>query len=469
MNKNIPLFVAAMAVAGAGCTLAPKYKRPAAPVPATWPSGPAYSKDKPASADAMKLRWQEFFTDNKLKQIIATGLANNRDLRIAALNVKQARANYELQRAELLPSISATAGAGKQGSSSINSTTGTRLTKDYYNAGLNLVSWELDFFGRLRSLKGKALQEYLASEQGRSSAQVALISSIANAYLTLAADKENLKLAQTTVDVQQRSYEMVKKRFSLGLAQELDLYQAQTPVDTARRDVAVYLQQVAQDENTLNLLVGCSVPRELLPESLDRVSPPRELAAGLSSEVLLCRPDVLQAESQLKAANANIGAARAAFFPSITLTGALGVASGDLSKLFKAGTDVWSFGPQASLPIFDARTLPALRITETQRDIAVVEYEKAIQTAFKEVADALAGRGTVGQQVKEQQSLVNALSETYRLSQSRYEQGIDNFLSVLDAQRYLFAGQQVLVNLRLAKVANQVKLYSVMGGGWQCE
>ncbi len=464
MNKNIPLW-AAIALAAAGCTLTPKYKRPEAPVPAAWPDGPAYSKDKAAATDVSKLQWQEFFNDKNLKQIVGMALANNRDLRIAALNTKEARANFELQRAQLLPVINATAGAGKQGSSSSNSSSGVRLTQDYYNAGFSLVSWELDFFGKLRSLKGKALEEYLASEQGRRGAQVALISSIANAYLALAADRDNLKLSQTTLEAQQRSYELVKKQHDLGLAQELDLYRAQTPVEVARRDVASYTQQVAQDENALNLLVGCTVPRELLPASLDRVSPPKTLSAGLSSQVLLCRPDVLQAESQLKAANANIGAARAAFFPSITLTGALGASSGDLSNLFKAGSDVWSFGPQATLPIFDARTLPALHMTQAQRDIAVAQYEKAIQTAFREVADALAVRGTVDQQVREQETLVHALSETYRLSESRYQQGIDNFLSVLDAQRSLFAGQQVLVTLRMAKLANQVKLYSVLGGG----
>ncbi len=466
MKRTIPFLAAAVVVAtAAGCTMIPSYHRPKAPVPEAWPTGPAYPKAQAAATDVSKLKWQDFFTDKNLKEIIGTALANNRDLRIAALNVKEARANYQLQRAELLPVIDATAGVGRQSYSSRNSSTGARYTYSTYSSGLNLASWELDFFGRLRSLKGKALESYLASEEGRRGAQVTLIASIANAYLTLAADRENLKLAQTTVEAQQHSYELVKKRYDLGLAQELDLYQAQTPVDTARREVFAYTQQVAQDENALALLVGAPVPARLLPSNLDGVSQPKEIASGIRSEVLLTRPDVLQAEHQLKAANANIGAARAAFFPSINLTSALGLASGDLAGLFKAGGDVWSFGPQASIPIFDARTLPALRITQADREITVAQYEKAIQSAFKEVADALAVRGTMGQQVKEQQSLVNALSATYRLSNSRYQQGIDDFLNVLDAQRSLFAGQQVLVTLRLAKLTNQVKLYSVLGGG----
>ncbi|XHR28967.1 MAG: efflux transporter outer membrane subunit [Chthoniobacteraceae bacterium] len=465
MNRTLPFLAATIVATAAGCTMIPGYHRPKAPVPEAWPSGPAYSKTSGATTDVSKLKWQDFFTDKNLKEIIGTALANNRDLRIAALNVRESRANYQLQRAELLPVINATAGVGRYGYSSQNSSTGSRYTYSAYNSGLNLASWELDFFGRLRSLKGKALETYLASEEGRRSTQVTLIASIANAYLTLAADRENLKLSQTTAEAQQRTYELVKKRYDLGLAQELDLYQAQTPVDTARREVVAYTQQVAQDENSLALLVGGPVPARLLPSNLDGVSQPKEIASGIHSEVLLTRPDVLQAEHQLKAANANIGAARAAFFPSIDLTGSLGLASGNLSKLFKAGADTWSFGPQASIPIFDARTLPSLRITQVDREITVAQYEKAIQSAFKEVADALAVRGTVGQELKEQQSLVNALSAAYRLSNSRYEQGIDDFLNVLDAQRSLFSGQQVLVTLRLSKLTNQVKLYSVLGGG----
>jgi multidrug efflux system outer membrane protein len=349
------------------------------------------------------------------------------------------------------------------------STTGNAQTYGQYGVNLGVASWEIDFFGRIRSLKDRALDEYLVTEQARRSAQILLVSSVAQAYLALAADRENLKLAETTFEAQKGSYDLIKRRHELGIATELDLYRAQTPVDIARRDIARYVQQVAQDENALNLLVGSPAPSELLPAELGQVSPPKEISAGVSSEVLLRRPDVLQAEDLLKAANADIGAARAAFFPQISLTAAIGTASSDLSGLFKAGSGAWSYAPQIVMPIFDARTWSANKAAKVQREIAVTQYEKAIQSAFREVADALAIHGTVDQQVTAQQSLVHASAETYRLSNSRYDKGIDNYLGVLDAQRSLFAAQQELVSLRLAKVANQVNLYAVLGGGWEAE
>jgi outer membrane protein, multidrug efflux system len=457
----------------AGCTMAPKYTRPKAPVPADWPRGAAYQETRTATnaADAPDLRWQEFFSDEKLQQVIGMALANNRDLRIAALNVERARALYGIQRAELLPAVNATGSGSKQRlPADLSGTTPPkRVTVERYDANLGVVSWEIDFFGFVRSLKDRALQEYLATEQARRSAQILLVSSVANAYLALAADRENLTLAENTLATQQDAYNLIKRRHDLGLVTDLDLYRAQTPLDAARRDVARYRQQVAQDENALNLLVGSPAPSELLPTELGRVTPPKEISAGVSSEVLLRRPDVLQAENLLKAANADIGAARAAFFPRISLTAAIGTASSDLSGLFKSGSGAWSYAPQIVMPIFDARTWSAHKAAKVQQEIAVTQYEKAIQDAFREVADALAVRGTVDQQVEAQQSLVNAFAETYRLSNSRYDKGIDSYLSVLDAQRSLFAAQQGLVFLRLAKLANQVRLYAVLGGGWQTE
>ena len=260
---------------------------------------------------------------------------------------------------------------------------------------------------------------------------------------------------------------MIKRRHDLGLAADLDVQRAQTQVDGARRDIASFKQLIAQDENALNLLVGSPAPDNLLPAELGGVVPPKEISAGLSSEVLLRRPDVLQAEDLLKAANAEIGAARAAFFPQISLTAAIGTSSSDLSGLFKSGSGAWTYAPQIVMPVFDARTWSAHKAAKAQREIAVTQYEKAIQSAFREVADALAIRGTVDQQVEAQQSLVHAVAETYRLSNSRYNMGIDSYLSVLDAQRSLYAAQQGLVSLHLAKLANQVNLYSVLGGGWE--
>jgi multidrug efflux system outer membrane protein len=469
MNKNAFLLLVGIAIVAAGCTMAPKYVRPAAPVSADWPTGAAYTETRTATnaPEAPDLRWQAFFTDEKLQQVIGTALTNNRDLRVAVLNVERARALYGIQRAELLPTVNGTASGGRQRLPADLSTTGKAQTSGQYGVNLGVASWEIDFFGRIRSLKDQALQEYLATEQARRSAQILLVSSVAQAYLALAADRENLALAQTTLEAQSSSYDLIKRRHDLGLAPELDLYRAQTPVDVARRDVARYVQQIAQDENALNLLVGSMVPSELLPSALGRVSSPKEIASGLYSEVLLRRPDVLQAEDLLKAANADIGAARAAFFPRISLTAAIGTASSDLSGLFKSGSGAWNYTPQIVMPIFDARTWSAHKAAKVQREIAVTQYEKAIQSAFREVADALAVRGTVSQQVEAQQSLVHAAGETYRLSVSRYDKGIDNYLGVLDAQRSLFAAQQGLVSLRLAKLANQVQLYAVLGGGWQ--
>jgi multidrug efflux system outer membrane protein len=288
---------------------------------------------------------------------------------------------------------------------------------------------------------------------------------VANAYLALAADRENLKLVASTLETQEASYQLIRKRYDVGLASELDLNRAQSQVDTARGDVARYTQLAAQDENALNLLVGSPMPPALLPPELGSISSPKEISPGLSSELLLQRPDVLAAEHGLKAANANIGAARAAFFPRISLTTAIGTASADLSGLFKSGQGTWSFAPQITIPIFDARTWSAYDVTKVEREISVSQYEKAIQAAFREVADALAVQGTVNQQIAAQQSLVNVTAETYRLSNMRYNKGIDSYLGVLDAQRALYAAQQGLIVLRLARLTNRVSIYKVLGGG----
>ena len=471
--KRQTILIAGIVVCLGGCTLAPKYTRPKAPVPVDWPKGTAYQETLSTAnaTDVQNMGWREFFTDNKLQKLIETALTNNRDLRIAALNVEWSRAMYGIQRAELLPTINANGdGSIQRLPADLSGTTPPkRVTVERYDANLGVVSWEIDFFGRIRSLKDQALEEYLATEQARRSAQILLVSSVANAYLSFAADRENLALVETTLATQQDAYNLIKRRHDLDLVSELDLYRAQTQVDAARRDVARFRQLVAQDKNALNLLLGVPASDELLPTELSGITPPKEVSPGLSSEVLLRRPDVLQAEHQLKAANADIGAARAAFFPRISLTAAIGTASSDLSGLFKAGSGAWSYAPQIVMPVFDARTWSANRAAKVQREIAVTQYEKAIQSAFREVADALAVRGTVDQQVAAQQSLVNAFAETYRLSNSRYDKGIDNYLSVLDAQRSLFAAQQGLVSLRLAKLANQVQLYAVLGGGWKIE
>ncbi len=451
-----------------GCTMIPKYTRPEAPIPAGWPSGPAY-KETPAMQGApvaADLQWREFFADERLQAIMEAALKNNRDLRVATLNVEKARALYRIQRAELLPVVEATGSGLKERAVENFFGTASAGAVEQYSVNLGVTSWEIDLFGRIRSLEKRALEEYFGTEQARRSAQILLLSEVANAYLTLAADRENLKLAQSTFESQRASYNLIRRRYEVGLAPQLDLRQAQTRVDAARVDVARFTNLASQDENALNLLVGSPVPADMLPEALGVVTPPQDVSPGLSSEVLLHRPDILQAENLLKAANADIGAARAACFPRISLTTAIGTESGDLSGLFKSGSFAWSYAPQIALPIFDPRTWSALKVSKVQREIAVAQYEAAIQAAFRDVADALSRMGTLGDQMEAQQSLVDATAETYRLSNARYARGTDIYLNVLDAQRSLYAAQQGLITIRLAKLTNQVRLYAVLGGGW---
>jgi multidrug efflux system outer membrane protein len=467
MDRRRILLLGAAVAFLSGCTLAPKYTRPEAPVPAAWPAGPAYdnASNSPGAPEAADMPWRLFFADERLRKVIETALENNRDLRTAALNVERARALYGVQRSELFPSVNAVGDGSRQRTPADLTSTGEVGRGERYGVHLGISSWEIDFFGRIRSLKDRALEEYLATEQARRGARILLVSGVANAYLALAADRETLRLARSTLETQQAAYDLVRKRVDVGLSPVLDLRQAQTRVDAARVDAALYARRVAQDENALDLLVGSKVPAGLLPAGLDAVIPPKEISAGLSSGVLLRRPDILQAENRLKGANANIGAARAALFPRISLTAAFGTASAELSGLFKSGSESWNFAPQVVLPIFDARSWSALTVVKVEREIAVTQYEKAIQSAFREVADALAARGTIDEQLSAQQSLTDAVAETYRISNLRYEKGIDSFLGVLDAHRSLYAAQQGLIAVRLAKLASQVNLYAVLGGG----
>jgi outer membrane protein, multidrug efflux system len=449
-----------------GCTLIPEYRRPAAPVPTEWPKGAAYTRqDGRATPQAAALPWRSFITDPALQEIIETALNNNRDLRLVALNVERARTLYGIQRAELFPVVQGV-GIGSKGRIPADlSGTGDPMLADQYSVNLGVSAWEIDFFGRIRSLKERALEEYLASDEARRSAQILLVSSVATAYLTLAADRENLKLAVSTLESQEANYKLIRKRFEVGMASELDVMRAQSQVDTARGDVAQYTQREALEINALHLLAGSPLAPALLPKDLTNVQPVREIAAGLSSDLLLERPDVLASEHRLKAANANIGAARAAFFPRITLTASLGTASADLSGLFKDGSGAWVFAPQISLPIFDARIWSAYDFTKVEREIALTQYEKTIQEAFREVADALAINGTVNRRIEAQQSLVRAYEAAYRLSDRRYLKGIENYLGVLDAQRSLLSAQQGLILLRLLRAANELGLYKSLGGG----
>ncbi|MCL2458251.1 MAG: efflux transporter outer membrane subunit [Desulfobulbus sp.] len=459
-----------LAVALSGCsTLAPSYTRPDAPVPASWQQDAApqvVAADSEQRSVAERV-WQDFYLDPRLQKVIALGLTHNRDLRVAALNVERTQAQYQIQRAALIPGVDASGAAGFQRVPADFSSTGEAQKIHQYTVGLGLTSYELDLFGRLRSLRDQALEQYLATEQAQQSARISLVAQIATGYLTLAADRELLHLAEETLKTQQESYQLIQRRFEVGASSELDLRQAQTQVESARVDLVRFTTQVAQDEDNLNLLVGAQVPADLLPSALtDQVAELEGVTPGLSSEVLLTRPDILQAENLLKGYNANIGAARAAYFPRITLVGDLGSGSNELSGLFSSGSGSWSFMPRIDLPIFDAGVRAAqLQVAEIDRDIAIAQYEKTIQTAFREVADTLAQRDNVERQLAAQLALRDATERQYVLARERYFKGVDSHLDVLDAQRSLYSAQQGVVDVRLVRLTNLVSLYKALGGG----
>jgi multidrug efflux system outer membrane protein len=412
------------------------------------------------------MKWREFFSGTKLQQVIERALANNRDLRMAALNIEKVQALYRIQSAQRYPTVVASGtGDGYRVPANL-STNGQPETVAVYTVALEAASWELDLFGRIRSLKSQALEQYLATEQARSATQIALVAGVANTYLALAADRDSLRLSQETLDAQQASYELILRTRDLGIASDLDLKQVQSQVEAARVDIARYTGQIAVDEDALDLLVGAPIPADLLPSELGADGALKDVAAGVPSEVLLRRPDIVMAEHQLKAAYANIDVARAAFFPQITLTAGGGLTSSDLTNLFKYAARTWTFAPQVVLPIFDYGARKAnYKVAEVDRDLAVAEYEKAIQTAFREVSDSLSLRTRLMEQQNAQQALVNTLEETYRLSEARYKAGIDSYLSVLVAQRSLYGAQQGLVSLRMARLGNLVTLYKALGGG----
>lgn len=467
------IIVCSIVIFSTGCSLAPKYERPPMPVADSWPKGNAY-KNLAIEADgpsAMEVAWQNFFINEKLKSVIAMALTNNRDLRVAALNIDKMRALYRIQGSQHFPAVNGSASSSAQRLPDSLSPTGKARINRQYQLSVGVSAYELDFFGKIRSLKKRALEQFLATEQARSSVQLSLIAEIARTWLTIAADQERLKLANDTFHAQQATYTMIKHRYEVGASSELDLRQAQTRVDAAQLDIVRYTGKVAQDKNALTFLVGADIDASLFPETLSIVDNAnqtlRQFSPGMPSRLLLNRPDVQAAEMQLKAANANIGAARAAFFPQITLTGSVGTAGDELDTLFKGGT-TWSFIPQITIPIFTAgRNSANLKAVKIDREIAIAEYEKTIQAAFREVSDTLAQSGIVNDQLDAQQSLLDATAESYRLSEIRYKKGIDSYLTVLDAQRSLYSTQQAMIDTRLLKLINRVTLYKVLGGGWE--
>ncbi len=444
-----------------GCSLIPDYQRPAAPGPALYPETGVY-----AQAQAGRGDWQQLFHDPALHRLIGDALVNNRDLRVAALNVEAFQAQYRIQRADLFPAVSATGSGSRQRVPARASQTGEAGITSSYSATLGISAYELDLFGRVRSLSEQALQQYFATEEARRSTQISLVANVATAYVTWQADKELLKLTQDTLGAYEQSFKLTSRSNEVGVASALDLSQARTSVENARVALARYTRQVAQDENSLTLLLGTGLPANIASQPLsdDLLS---EVPAGLPSDLLQRRPDIMQAEYNLKAANANIGAARAAFFPSISLTANAGTLSPDLGGLFKGGSGTWSFAPQINIPIFNAGSLRAsLDYAKIQKEINVATYEKAIQTGFQEVSDGLAARETYKQQLEAQRGFVAANQDYYRLAERRYRIGVDSNLTFLDAQRQLFSAQQSLITDRLAQLTSEVNLYKALGGGW---
>ncbi len=454
------------------CNLAPKYVRPEGAVPAALPEGGVYPRAATDAPDVSAIGWKDFFTDDRLRQVIQLGLDNNRDLRLAAANVLQARAQYRVQRADILPTINASGSATYTNSAGAAASTGgaaggSSTDIQYYSANVGVSAFEVDLFGRLRNLSKAALEQYFATEEAQRSTRISLISEIATAWLTLASDQDQLRLSQNTLKAFEQTLDLTRAQFRIGVASELESRQAETNYQAARNDIATLQTRIAQDQNALNLLAGTTVGADLLPAALGDAAVTRDALPGnLSSEVLLRRPDVLQAEHQLIAQNANIGAARAAFFPRLSLTATLGTISPALGGLFGSGTGTYNANPSIALPLFDGgRNKGNLDYAKASQKAAVATYEKTIQTAFREVADALAQRGTIDEQVSAQTARVNAAQVAAKLSDARYRAGVDSFLTSLDAQRTAYAAQQQLVTTRTARSSNLIELYRALGGG----
>ncbi|MDB6125046.1 MAG: cation/multidrug efflux system, outer rane channel TolC [Pedosphaera sp.] len=464
------LLILSIGVLVGGCTMMPKYERPAAPVNNSWPNAAAING--PTNVSAADLDWRDFFDDPQLQNLIGRALVNNRDLRIAALRVEQSRAQYRIQRAELYPGIQGDASVVRQKTSSTifdnNSTVTTGQAQTTYNVGVD-AAYEVDLFGRIRSLKQEALERYFATDEARKSVQIALVSQVASEYLTLLQLQEAKRIAQQTLEAVQSSYNLNKRSFEAGAASELDLRTAEAQVQTAQVNMANYTQLVAQSENALVFLVGQPLPNELPSgKSWREQHLLADLPVGLPSEVLQRRPDILAAEHNLKAANADIGAARAAFFPRILLTGSAGTASAKLTDLFTGPSAVWSFSPQITVPIFDlGSTRAKLDVSKISKRIEIANYEKAIQTAFREVADALVVRSIIDQKLRAQELLLQAQQKRFDLTNARYRQGVDSYVAVLLAQQDLYAAQQDLLQFQATRLLNAITLYRSLGGGWK--
>lgn len=457
MTLKALLMIGAAATTLSACTLAPAYEQPALPVPQMLPAHTLMS-------NAATPEWRQVFRDPRLQHVIQLALDNNRDLRVAVLNSERVKNQYRIQASGLLPGVSGSV-AGQKGENPQQATLSNPDGRyEGYSADIG-ASWELDLFGRVRSLTGAALETWLGSEETANAARISLVSAVATAWLNLAADEEQLALSRQTLSLREESYGLMQQRFEAGASDATALRQSEILTEQARADVAGLEARVEQDKNALRLLVGTDIPAEFLPSELSDEAILTDIPVGLSSNVLLSRPDVLAAEYDLRAANANIGAARAAFFPRISLTGALGKASGDLDGLFD-GADTWSFTPVISVPIFaGGANIAGLNVANTTRDIALARYEQTIQSAFRDVSDALAVRATIDTQLAAQTRVVTAAQDNARLARQRFDAGIDSRLVLTDAERTLYGAQQGLIGVRLARTLNAVSLYATLGGG----
>jgi outer membrane protein, multidrug efflux system len=462
--KSKPRAWMLASIVAAGCTLGPEYKRPAPGIDATWRNAPAAT----TNAAAAEIGWREFFPDPRLQRLIALALENNRDLRVAGLRVEQTRALYRIQQSAMLPGVGAKAGFARQRTSGtiVDFNGGSIMSTYYVNA---TVSWELDLFGRLRSLKREALEHFLATEEARRSVQIALVADVAAEYLTQLRLREAKAVANQTLASAQASRDLIRKRFDLGAATELDLRTAEEQVETVRVNAAGFLQQLAESENALANLIGGPAPDDLpagIPFARQTLLGP--VLSGVPSDVLLRRPDILSAEHTLQSANADIGAVRATLFPQILLTGSGGVASAKLGDLFKGPSETWSYGPQVNVPLFDfGGGLARVKASKIEAEIQVATYQKAIQSAFRDVADALAARSILDEKVAAQERLLEAARRRFELTEARYKQGADSYVEVLLAQQDLHAARQNLLQFQVARLLNAVTLYRTLGGGWK--
>jgi multidrug efflux system outer membrane protein len=461
--KTLSLSALAVLVLSA-CQLAPEQQAIELPVPDAYASAAQGS-----GTAAAELHWQQFFSNPKLQQLIELSLKNNKDLQIAALNVQRVRALYQIEDSALYPSLDLNASGTRQRLPADLTGTGKAQINQQYSATVGMTSYELDFWGKVRNQSEQALQQLYSTEQAQLSSQISLVSELANAWLTYAADQQLLELATHTLHSQQKTLELTEQSYKLGAASAVTLQQVKSTVATAKVDIARYQRLLARDQNALDLLTGTQVSTDLLPDQpLSKLLQLPELPAGLPSDLLQQRPDIKAAEHDLLAANANIGIAKAAFFPSISLTANAGSASAELDNLFKGGSGSWSFIPSVNLPIFTmGRTQANLEVAEAQQQVALLTYQQKIQQAFREVSDGLADRAGYAAQLQAQQDLANSNQQSFLLSEARFKQGADSYLQVLDAQRSWYSAQQQLISGQQALLASQISLYKVLGGGWQ--